>query len=128
MIAQYTAAGIVSELKRLAAPASVDSIPSSAMQEDHVSMGWAAARKLRRAIDGLGRVLAIEVLTAARGADLRAPLQPGPATGAVIAAVREEAAGPGADRYLSPEIEAVVGLVQSGAVLAAAESVTGRLG
>jgi histidine ammonia-lyase len=128
MIAQYTAAGIVSELKRLAAPASVDSIPSSAMQEDHVSMGWAAARKLRRAIDGLGRVLAIEVLTAARGADLRAPLQPGPATGAVIAAVREEVAGPGADRYLSPEIEAVVGLVQSGAVLAAAESVTGRLG
>ncbi|HKH07535.1 MAG TPA: histidine ammonia-lyase, partial [Agromyces sp.] len=66
MIAQYTAAGIVSELKRLAVPASVDSIPSSAMQEDHVSMGWAAARKLRRAIDGLTRVLAIEVMTAAR--------------------------------------------------------------
>ena len=58
MIAQYTAAGIVSELKRLAVPASVDSIPSSAMQEDHVSMGWAAARKLRRAVDGLRRVLA----------------------------------------------------------------------
>ena len=53
MIAQYTAAGIVSELKRLAVPASVDSIPSSAMQEDHVSMGWAAARKLRRAVDGV---------------------------------------------------------------------------
>ncbi|WP_314149680.1 histidine ammonia-lyase, partial [uncultured Leifsonia sp.] len=80
MIAQYTAAGIVSELKRLAAPASVDSIPSSAMQEDHVSMGWAAARKLRRAIDGLGRVLAIELMTASRGAELRAPLQQGPAT------------------------------------------------
>ncbi len=74
MIAQYTAAGIVSELKRLAVPASVDSIPSSAMQEDHVSMGWAAARKLRRAIDGLTRVLAIEVMTAARGLALRAPL------------------------------------------------------
>jgi len=128
MIAQYTAAGIVSELKRLAAPASVDSIPSSAMQEDHVSMGWAAARKLRRAIDGLGRVLAIEVMTAARGADLRAPLQPGAATGAVIAEVREVVAGPGSDRYLSPEIEAVVALVQSGRVLAAAESVTGPLG
>ncbi len=66
MIAQYTQAAIVSELKRLAAPASVDSIPSSAMQEDHVSMGWSAARKLRRAIDGLTRVLAIELLTAAR--------------------------------------------------------------
>ena len=68
MIAQYAAAGIVSELKRLAVPASVDSIPSSAMQEDHVSMGWAAARKLRRGIDGLARVLAIEVLTARAGA------------------------------------------------------------
>ncbi|WP_422325033.1 histidine ammonia-lyase, partial [Trebonia sp.] len=72
MIAQYTSAGIVSELKRLAAPASVDSIPSSAMQEDHVSMGWSAARKLRRAVDGLTRVLAIELLTAARALDLRA--------------------------------------------------------
>ena len=77
MIAQYTQAGIVSEIKRLAAPASVDSIPSSAMQEDHVSMGWSAARKLRRSVDGLTRVLAIEVLTAARALDLRAPLEPG---------------------------------------------------
>ncbi len=128
MIAQYTAAGIVSELKRLASPASVDSIPSSAMQEDHVSMGWAAARKLRRSVDGLGRVLAIEIMTAARGADLRRPLLPGAATGAVIAEVRDVVAGPGSDRYLSPEIEAVVALVQSGRVLAAAESVTGPLG
>ena len=71
MIAQYTQAAIVSELKRLANPASVDSIPSSAMQEDHVSMGWSSARKLRRSIDGLTRVLAIEILTAARGLDLR---------------------------------------------------------
>jgi len=78
MIAQYAAAGIVSELKRLAVPASVDSIPSSAMQEDHVSMGWAAARKLRRAVDGLARVLAIELVTGCRALDLRAPLQPGP--------------------------------------------------
>ena len=81
MIAQYTQAGIVSELKRLAAPASVDSIPSSAMQEDHVSMGWHAGRKLRRAVDGLRRVIAIEILTAARALDLRAPLLPGPVTG-----------------------------------------------
>ncbi|WP_144873915.1 histidine ammonia-lyase [Microbacterium sp. 1.5R] len=116
MIAQYAAAGIVSELKRLAAPASVDSIPSSVMQEDHVSMGWAAARKLRRAIDGLGRVLAIEILTGARALDLRAPLQAGPATGAVRDLVRTVAAGPGPDHYLSPDMEAVTALVQSGAV------------
>jgi len=73
----------VSELKRLAVPASVDSIPSSAMQEDHVSMGWSAARKLRRAVDGLTRVVAIELLTAARSLDLRRPLTPAPATAAV---------------------------------------------
>ncbi len=116
MIAQYAAAGIVSELKRLAVPASVDSIPSSAMQEDHVSMGWAAARKLRRAIDGLGRVLAIEILTGARALDLRAPLVAGPATGAVRDLVRTVAQGPGPDHFLSPDIEAVTALVQSGAV------------
>ena len=116
MIAQYAAAGIVSELKRLAVPASVDSIPSSAMQEDHVSMGWAAARKLRRAIDGLGRVLAIEILTASRALDLRSPLQAGRATGAVRDLVRTVAAGPGPDRFLSPEMEAVTALVQSGDV------------
>ena len=95
MIAQYTQAALVSELKRLAVPASVDSIPSSAMQEDHVSMGWSAARKLRRSVDALTRVLAIELLTAARALDLRAPLRPGPATGAVVAALRTEVAGPG---------------------------------
>ncbi|WP_130491018.1 histidine ammonia-lyase [Motilibacter rhizosphaerae] len=127
MIAQYAAAGIVSELKRLAAPASVDSIPSSAMQEDHVSMGWAAARKLRRAVDGLARVLAVEVLAASRALDLRAPLQPSPATGAVAAAVREVAGGPGPDRFLSPEIEAVVDLVVSGELVRAAAGVTGPL-
>jgi histidine ammonia-lyase len=127
MIAQYTQAAVVSELKRLANPASVDSIPSSAMQEDHVSMGWSAARKLRRAIDGLTRVLAIEVYTAARGIDMRAPLAASPATAAVITAIRDSVAGPGTDRYLSPEIDAVVALASSGALVAAAESVTGPL-
>jgi histidine ammonia-lyase len=128
MIAQYTQAAIVSELKRLAVPASVDSIPSSAMQEDHVSMGWSAARKLRRSVDGLGRVVAIEVLTAARALDLRAPLEPSPATAAVVALLRSSGIeGPGPDRHLSPEIETAVSLVQSGAVLAAAESVIGEL-
>jgi histidine ammonia-lyase len=128
MIAQYTQAGIVSELKRLASPASADSIPSSAMQEDHVSMGWSAARKLRRAIDGLTRVLAIEVLTAARGIDLRSPLAPSPGTGAVVALLREHVQGPGSDRYLAPEIAAVVELARTGAIVAAAEGVVGRLG
>jgi histidine ammonia-lyase len=122
MIAQYTQAGIVSELKRLAAPASVDSIPSSAMQEDHVSMGWSSARKLRRCVDGLATVLAIEILTAARGIDLRAPLTPAPATGAVIAALRDRVPGPGPDRYLAPEIAATVELVRTGALVAAADS------
>ncbi|MGW1837746.1 histidine ammonia-lyase [Streptomyces sp. BBFR2] len=127
MIAQYTQAAIVSELKRLAAPASVDSIPSSAMQEDHVSMGWSAARKLRRGIDGLTRVIAVELLTAARALDLRAPLTPSPATGAVVAGLRRDVEGPGTDRYLAPEIEAAVRYVASGEALRAAESVTGPL-
>ncbi|MEU2940292.1 histidine ammonia-lyase [Nocardiopsis alba] len=124
MIAQYTQAAIVSELKRLAVPASVDSIPSSAMQEDHVSMGWSAARKLRRAVDGLTNVLAVELLTAARALDLRSPLEPGPATGAVVRLVREKVAGPGPDRYLAPEIAAVAALVADGSVVDTVESVT----
>jgi histidine ammonia-lyase len=127
MIAQYTQAGLVSELKRLAVPASVDSIPSSAMQEDHVSMGWGAGRKLRRAVDALTRVLAIELLTAARALELRAPLTPAPATAAAVAALRTQVPGPGPDRYLTPEIEAAVALVRSGAVLSAVEAVTGPL-
>ena len=127
MIAQYTQAGIVSELKRLAAPASVDSIPSSAMQEDHVSMGWSAARKLRRAVDGLTRVLAIEVLTAARAIDLRAPLTPAPGTGAVLARLRAHVEGPGPDRHLAPEIAAAVELARTGALVAAAEGAIGPL-
>ena len=123
MIAQYTQAAIVSECKRLAAPASVDSIPSSAMQEDHVSMGWSAARKLRLAVDGLRRVLAIELMTAARGVDLRAPLTPSPAHAAVIAALRETVPGPGPDRFLAPEIEATVRFLADGSARRAAESV-----
>jgi histidine ammonia-lyase len=128
MIAQYTAAGIVTELKRLAAPASVDSIPSSAMQEDHVSMGWHSARKLRRAIDGLGSVLAIELVAGVRGLHLRAPSTPAPATAAVLDLLASADVGrPGPDRHLAPELAAAAELVTSGAVLAAAESVTGPL-
>jgi histidine ammonia-lyase len=128
MIAQYTAAGIVAELKRLAVPASVDSIPSSAMQEDHVSLGWHAARKLRRAIDGLAAVLAVELVAGTRALQLRAPLEPAPASAAVTEALRSGGVGgPGPDRHLAPEIETATALVRSGAVLAAAESVTGPL-
>jgi histidine ammonia-lyase len=128
MIAQYTQAAIVSELKRLAVPASVDSIPSSAMQEDHVSMGWSAARKLRRSVDGLTRVVAIELMTAARALGPRAPLTPAPATGAVVRLLLEHGVGaPGPDRFLSPEIEAAVELVRSGAVLSTVEEVIGEL-
>jgi len=128
MIAQYTQAAIVSDLKRLAVPASVDSIPSSAMQEDHVSMGWSAARKLRRALDGLTRVLAIELLTAARGIELRAPLRPAPATAEVIAGLRAGVHGPGQDRFMAPEIEHAVRYVADGGALRAAETITGTLG
>jgi histidine ammonia-lyase len=114
MIAQYTQAALVSENKRLAAPASVDSIPSSAMQEDHVSMGWHAARKLRLAITNLRRILAIELLTAARAIELRAPLRPAPNTAAAIVKLREVVAGSGPDRDLSPELEAAEALLMHG--------------
>ncbi|WP_028281536.1 histidine ammonia-lyase [Arthrobacter sp. H5] len=131
MIAQYTQAGIVSELKRLAAPASVDSIPSSAMQEDHVSMGWSAGLKLRRALDGLTRVLAIEILTAARALDMRDGGVPtsrsSPAIHAARVELRKVVEGPAADRYLAPEIEAARVLVDSGAMVAAVERVVGLL-
>ncbi len=127
MIAQYTQAGVVAELKRLAAPASVDSIPSSALQEDHVSLGWSAARKLRRGLDGLTRVLAIEALTAARGLDLRAPLAPAEGTAAAVAALRTRVAGPGPDRVLGEEIDAAVDLVASGELVDAVEAAIGPL-
>ena len=107
MIAQYTQAGLVSENKRLAAPASVDSIPSSAMQEDHVSMGWHAGRKLRKVVDNLRRIVAIELVTAARAIEMRSPLQPAPVTGAFLAKLRAAGvAGPGPDRFLAPELAA----------------------
>lgn len=119
MIAQYTQAAIVSELKRLAVPASVDSIPTSAMQEDHVSMGWSAARKLRRAIDGLGRVVAIEILTAARAIDMRA-VSPSPASQSAVDVLREHVLPAGPDRYLAPEIAAALELVRDGSLVKAA--------
>jgi histidine ammonia-lyase len=116
MIAQYTQAALVSENKRLASPASVDSIPSSAMQEDHVSMGWSAARKLRKAITNLSHIIAIELVTAARAIELRAPLQPSPISNKVIEELRKHVGGTGPDRYLSPELRAAQEFVISGKV------------
>jgi histidine ammonia-lyase len=112
MIAQYTQAGLVSENKRLSVPASVDSIPSSAMQEDHVSMGWHAGRKLRKVVDNLRRVVSIELVTAARALDMRAPLKPAPITGALLAKLRKEVPGVGPDRFLAPELEAAERLLK----------------
>ena len=127
MIAQYTQAGLVSENKRLSTPASIDSIPSSGMQEDHVSMGWAAARKLRKVVDNTARILAIELVTSARAIEMRAGLKPSPATGNVIAKLRTKVEGVGPDRFLSPELEAAVVLVQSGEITKAAREILPNL-
>jgi histidine ammonia-lyase len=116
MIAQYTQAAMVSENKRLAVPASADSIPSSAMQEDHVSMGWNAARKLRKAIDNLCMILSIEYLASARGIELRAPLEPSPVTKKAVALLRAQIDGPGPDRFLAPEMQTACEIVASGAL------------
>lgn len=113
MIAQYAQAALVTEMKRLASPASVDSIPSSGMQEDHVSMGWHAARKLRKSLDAFRDVVAIEMLASARALALRAPLAPSPVTSVVADRVNARSGGPGHDRWLSPEIAAVSELVAS---------------
>ncbi|MEU6989696.1 histidine ammonia-lyase [Streptomyces sp. NPDC046465] len=128
MIAQYTQAALVSEMKRLAVPASADSIPSSAMQEDHVSMGWSAARKLRTAVDNLTRIVAIELYAATRAVELREGLTPAPATRAVVEAIRKAGVeGPGPDRFLAPDLAAADTFVRTGALVAAVEPVTGAL-
>jgi len=127
MLAQYTAAALVAENRLLAHPASVDSVPTSGMQEDHVSMGWSAAVKLRRLLANVARVLAVELLCAARALELRAPLEPAPATAAVRDLVRERAGGPGPDRLLAPELAEAERLVCSGAAVAAAARAAGAL-
>ena len=127
MIAQYTQAAMCAENRRLASPASVDSLPTSAMQEDHVSMAWGAARKLRVVVANLGRILAIELVCAGHALDLRSPLHPGPATSAARAALRTVVAGPAPDVFLSPSLCAAEELVRSGAVIAAVEDAIGPL-
>jgi histidine ammonia-lyase len=127
MLAHYAQAAMVAENRRLAAPASVDSLPTSAMQEDHVSMGWGAARKLRTTIANLARILAVELTCAARALDLRAPLRPAAGTAAALAAVRTRIAGPGPDAYVSPDLAAAEALVDSGVLLTAVEAEIGGL-
>ena len=128
MIGQYTAVALCAENRRLAAPAAVDSLPTSAMQEDHVSMGWAAARKLRKVVDNLRRILAVEWVTAARGIDLRAPLRPALGTAAAVDLLRSRVPGPGRDRWLSPELAAAEQMLADDALVTAVAAVTGRLG
>jgi histidine ammonia-lyase len=127
MIAHYTQAAMAMENQRLAVPASTQSLPTSAMQEDHVSNGWAAARKLRRSIDNLRRIIAVEVVCAAVAIDLRGPLAPAAGTGAALHVLRDAVAGPGPDRWLSPDLRAAEALLADGSVLAAVESAIGNL-
>jgi histidine ammonia-lyase len=119
MIAQYTAAALLAECRQLAYPTSVDSVPTSGMQEDHVSMGWAAARELRRVVANAARVIGIELVCASAGLDFRAPLRPAAATATAREVVRQRIAAPGSDRILAPDLAAAEDLVTSGAVLAA---------
>jgi histidine ammonia-lyase len=124
MIAQYTAAGIVAENRRLAAPASVDSLPTSGMQEDHVSMGWAATVKLRRVLDNLLSLLAVELLSGARGLALRAPLVPSESGRITIRMLGSE---PGPDEFLAPVMEAARDLLAGPALRAEIEAAVGPL-
>lgn len=127
MIAQVAAASLVSENKVLSHPASVDSIPTSANKEDYVSMGAAAAIKARNAMRNATHVLTIELLAACQALDLRAPLRPGPATGAVHNFVREVVPPLVQDRILANDIAIASQLIASGDVLHVAESVIGEL-
>jgi histidine ammonia-lyase len=125
MIAHYTAASLAEENRRLAVPASVGSLPTSAMQEDHNSMGWSAGRKLRKVLENLTGILAVEALCAAQALDLRSPLQPALATSAALRCVRERIPFMEHDRFVAEDLRAARKLVGTGAL---AESVGGILG
>ena len=130
MIAQYTAAALVSENKVLAHPASVDSIPTSANKEDHVSMGTIAARQCRQILDNSEHVLAVELLCAAQAMDListQTGLTPGEGTQAAWQAIRAKVDHLDQDRILGEDIEAMVELLRSGKINAAVETAVGQL-
>jgi histidine ammonia-lyase len=125
MIAHYTMAAMVAANRTLATPASTDSLPTSAGQEDHVSMGWWAVRKLRTIVGNLGRIIAVEILAASRALDFRAPLEPGVGTAAVRDLIREHVPVADGDRFVSTNLATAETLVREGAILAAAESAVG---
>jgi len=120
MLAQVTAAALVAENKQRATPASIDSIPTSANQEDHVSMAAHAARRLLPMAQNLTQILAIELLAACQGCDFHAGLRSSEALERVRALVRAHVASLQQDRYMAPDIEVAARLVGSGAVVAAA--------
>jgi len=127
MISQYTAASLVSENKVLAHPASVDSIPTSANQEDHVSMGTIACRKARQIYENALWVLAIEIVSAAQALDFHKPMKPGAGVEAVYQAGRRAVPHLSTDRYLKPEMAKVREMIRSGDLIRAAESASGPL-
>ena len=127
MITQYVAASLVSENKVLVHPASADSIPTSANQEDHVSMGTIAARQAREILDNVVNVLAIELLAAAQGIDFLEPLTPGRGTAAARQTIREIIPHLDKDRFLSPEIKKLHDLIADGTLVSRVEAVTGPL-
>jgi histidine ammonia-lyase len=127
MIPQYVAAALVSENKVLAHPASVDSIPTSAGQEDHVSMGNAAGLEAWQVLANCECVLAIELLAGAQAVEFLAPLRPGDGVAATRRFVRTLSPSLAADRSLSGDIEAVAGAVRDGALVAAVEAEIGEL-
>ncbi len=127
MIPQYVAAALVSENKSLCHPASVDSIPTSAGQEDHVSMGNAAGLKASQVVANAERAVAIELLAGAQAVEFLAPLEPGAGVRAVHGAVRLRSPRLRDDRPLGPDIEAVAAAIRDGSLVAAVESAVGEL-
>jgi histidine ammonia-lyase len=127
MILHYTAASLAEENRRLATPASVGSLPASAMQEDHNSMGWSAGRKLRQVLRNLERILAVEAVCAAQALELRAPLRSAPATGAVVGRIRQEVPFIESDRFLAPDLREARELVRTGELVRSAREVLGTL-
>jgi len=116
MLLQYTAAALVTDNQLLSTPASVHSLPTSADQEDHNSMGWHSAQRARQVAINTQTILALEALGAAQGIDLLAPLKPGRLTGAAHAAIRAQVPYLDHDRVLEPEIRTAVELIRSGAL------------
>mgnify|MGYP006274077121 FL=1 len=127
MIAQYTAASLVSENKVLAHPSSVDSIPTSANQEDHVSMGTIGARKMRKMLTNVENVMSVELLTAAQAIEFRDTDKLAPGTRAAYELIRSEVPALSEDRYLAPEMHKMQEMIHSGQIIEAVEEVVGTL-